>query len=165
MAFKGQVTDDEIGDKPVVSLLDSLRAQVAADSAAEFDNVSPWIPDDINDGLEGTVIGIGEYLEEKFSDEGKLLRTWIVQDNNGLRWQVIPFHFQLRKLMIKHRADVGDQVAVLYLGEEPSATDPGQFFKKYAVTRVAAGRAKRDAQRAARIMTPDKFGEKISSDK
>lgn len=157
MAFKGQVTDDEMPDNTGASLLDSLRQESAEEEA--FDNVSPWIPMGDGDGLEGTVVGIGSYLDEKYNDEGKLFRTWIVKDTSGLLWQIIPFHFQLRKLMTKHRAEVGDTVAVLYIGEEISSSDPSMTFKKYRVARVAAARQRRMAARAS-VMTPEAFAEK-----
>jgi hypothetical protein len=130
---------DEKLKSQTTSLLDSLRTQKDEET---FDDAVPWIPEEEGDGIEGTVIGIGDYHDDGYGND-KVYRTWIVEDDKQNQWLIIPFHRQLRSNMAKHRAEVGDQVAILYLGEMPSATDPEKSIKRYRVARLAASRIKR----------------------
>lgn len=159
MAFRGKVENDELdANAGTGSLLDQLRAQK---DETEFDNAIPWVPVMADEGLEGTVVGIGSFHDDKYGND-RILRTWVVEDANGDQWSLIPFHRQLAKQMTMHRAEVGDTVGILYLGEFPSPTDPEASFKKYRVARVAAARQRRmTAASAPRVMTPDKFSEKV----
>jgi hypothetical protein len=156
----GIVQPDEIQDPKAGSLLDQLRAQPEETS---FDDADPWIPAIAGEGLEGEVIKIDSFHDSNYGND-RILRTWIVKDDAGAVWSVIPFHRRLAKLMTMHRAEEGDRVAILYLGEKPSATDPESIYKDYRVARVAASRQRRmrAAGDAARIMTPDAFGTKLS---
>lgn len=139
-AFRGQVTDIE--PKSSGSLLDALRNAAPEDGV---EDAISWIPFEENDGIEGTVIGISSYLSDGFGEE-KLLRTWIVEEDAGVRWHIIPFHYQLKLEMARNRAEIGDRVAVLYLGETQSKTDPDKVQKNYRVARVSAGRLRRTAK-------------------
>lgn len=161
-SFKGKVDADEIAPPVVGSLLEGLLAQKDEET---YDDAIPWIPAGDGDGLEGEVIGIGSYHDENYGND-KLYRTWIVRDAHGGEWSVIPFHRKLRKLMTQHRAEIGDQVAILFVGEKVSPTDPEATYKEYRVARVAAARQRRMRANgdAARIMTPDAFGQKVSAE-
>jgi hypothetical protein len=152
---KGIVSTDELNAaQGAGSLLDQLRSQPREET---FEDAMAWIPVMADEGLEGNVVGITQYHDTAFGND-RLLRSWIVEDDNGARWSIIPFAVRLAKQMAIHRAEVGDRVALLYLGEFTSPTDPNTQYKDYAIARTAAARQRR--QQAARIMTPDAFAEK-----
>jgi hypothetical protein len=145
----------------VGSLLDSLRAESSAE--AEWDSAEPWIPETAGEGIEGTLVHIGSYLSEGFGSD-RVLTTWYVDDGSTV-WSVIPFHRELRKLILMNRqAEIGDKVALLYTGEKPSPTDPLVTSKGYKVARQAAARHARMKARgdASRVMTADAFSTKLS---
>jgi len=129
MADKTTAQAPDTATAVAVSLLDQLRAKPVV--REKFDDQTPWLPQTAGEGLEGYLVRIGQFHDDSYSE--KVLTTWTVEDDHGTKWSVIPFHKMLRGEMAKSRANVGDRVAILYDGEEPSETDPTISFKLYRV--------------------------------
>lgn len=132
MTDKSELIQSAAKSAPEVgSLLDMLRAQPVARES--FEHVNPWMATEAGQGLEGMLTSIGQFHDDTFTD--KVYTTWVVEDDKGVSWSVIPFHKMLRGEMAKSGARLGDRVAILYDGEEQSESDPTLSFKLYRVAK------------------------------
>lgn len=111
-----------------VDLLSGLGDPVAEDEDEEFnlldeiteDNGEAWKPaddEDIPEGIQGKVISVSSVeTDQKYG--GGTVPLLEIQEKSGRIWSVRGYHTVLRNQIEKNNPQVGDIVAIKYLGEK-----------------------------------------------
>jgi len=100
----------EVDDDEEIDLLDGITE----------DSGDAWMPaddEDIPAGIQGHVLSL-TYIETDQKYGGGEVPMLEIEESDGHVWSVRAYHTVLRNQIEKHDPEVGDLVAVKYLGEK-----------------------------------------------
>lgn len=108
----------------------------------EEDDSEGWVPENRGEGIQGTVLKVGEVRSDFEEDPAKAMVPAVtVQDKRGDKYRIIGYGAVLRRELIDADPKVGDTLAVKYFGEKP--IKKGKYAgKNYRHFGVAVRRAK-----------------------
>lgn len=104
------LNDEPDEDNEEIDLLDGINE----------DNGDAWTPhqdDDIPEGIQGRVLNV-TYIETDQKYGGGEVPMLEIEEKDGHVWSVRAYHSVLRNHIEKHAPEVGDLVAIKYLGEK-----------------------------------------------
>ena len=104
--------------------------------SVEEDDSEGWVPSEVNEGVSGIVVKVGETRSDFAGDgENPMVPTVTIQVADGTKYRIIGYGAVLKRELQDADPKVGDRLAVKYFGEKPikKGRFAGKPYKHFGV--------------------------------